>query len=122
MVHLAALYLGARAIGRERRQSRDHTTRPLAFIDAVHEGAVAGIKEHDRLMLARAQMERRLKGRRSTSKLPQLIELVLSRPLVSSGMIEKQLGVTTAGALDLIGELELREITGRGRYRAWGVM
>jgi hypothetical protein len=121
-VHLAALYLGARAVGRERRQSRDRTTRLLAFVDAVHESAVAGIKEHDRLMLAKAQMERRLKGRRSTSKLPQLIELVLSRPLVSSGMIEKQLGVTTAGALNLIGELELREITGRGRYRAWGVM
>ncbi|WP_395446264.1 RHE_PE00001 family protein (plasmid) [Aminobacter sp. UC22_36] len=121
-VHLAALYLGARAVGRERRQSRDRTTRLLAFVDAVHESAVAGIKEHDRLILAKAQMERRLKGRRSTSKLPQLIELVLSRPLVSSGMIEKQLGVTTAGALNLIGELDLREVTGRGRYRAWGVM
>ena len=119
---LAALYVGARAIGRERRQSRDRTTRLIAFVDSVHESAVAGIKEHDRLMLARAQMQRRLKGRRSTSKLPQLIELVLSRPLVSSGMIEKELGVTTAGALNLIGELELREITGRGRYRVWGVM
>ncbi|MBE1205105.1 RHE_PE00001 family protein [Aminobacter carboxidus] len=119
---LAALYLGARAIGRERRQSRDRTTRLIAFVDSVHESAVAGIKEHDRLMLARMQMERRLKGRRSTSKLPQLIDLVLSRPLVSSGMIEKELGVTTAGALNLIGELDLREFTGRGRYRAWGVM
>ncbi|MBB6468728.1 hypothetical protein HNQ96_004615 [Aminobacter lissarensis] len=119
---LAALYLGARAIGRERRQSRDRTTRLIAFVDSVHESAVAGIKEHDRLMLARVQMERRLKGRRSTSKLPQLIDLVLSRPLVSSGMIEKELGVTTAGALNLIGEFDLREITGRGRYRAWGVI
>lgn len=121
-VHLAALYLGARAVDRERRQSRDRTTRLIAFVDSVHESAVAGIKEHDRMMLARAQMQRRLKGRRSTSKLPELIELVLSRPLVSSGMIEKQFGVTTAGALNLIGQLDLREITGRGRYRAWGVM
>ncbi len=119
---LAALYVGARAIGRERRQSRDRTTRLIAFLDGAHEGAAAGIREHDRLMLARAQMERRLKGRRSTSRLPKLIDLVLSRPLVSSGMIEKELGVTTAGALNLIGELDLREITGRGRYRAWGVI
>jgi hypothetical protein len=68
--------------------------------------------EHDRILLAWAQMQRRLKGRRSTSKLPELIELLLSRPLVSSGMIEKQFGVTTAGALNLIGQLDLREITG----------
>ena len=120
--HLAALYLGARIIPRESRHSRDRTTRLVAFLDGVYETARAGTKEHDRLILAKTQMDRRLKGRRSTSKLPQLIELVLSRPLVSSGMVEKELGVTTAGALNLIGELDLREITGRGRYRAWGIM
>lgn len=120
--HLAALYLGARIIPRERRHSRDRTTRLVAFLDGVCETAMAGTKEHDRLILAKTQMDRRLKGRRSTSKLPQLIDLVLSRPLVSSGMVEKELGVTTAGALNLIGELDLREITGRGRYRAWGIM
>jgi hypothetical protein len=119
---LAALYVGARTIGRDRRQSRDRTTRLIAFLEGAYEAAAAGLREHDRLMLARMQMERRLKGRRSTSRLPGLIELVLSRPLVSSGMIEKQLGVTTAGALNLVGELDLREITGRGRYRAWAVI
>jgi len=120
--HLAALHVGARTIARERRFARDRTTRLVAFLDGVHETAAAGMKEHDRLVLAKAQMDRRLKGRRSTSRLPEVIALVLSRPLVSSGMIEKELGVTTAGALNLIGELELREITGRGRYRAWGVI
>nr|WP_318764300.1 RHE_PE00001 family protein [Aminobacter niigataensis] len=120
--HLVALHVGARTIARERRFARDRTTRLVAFLDGVHETAAAGMKEHDRLVLAKAQMDRRLKGRRSTSRLPEVIALVLSRPLVSSGMIEKELGVTTAGALNLIGELELREITGRGRYRAWGVI
>ncbi|RUW08668.1 hypothetical protein EOA60_35630, partial [Mesorhizobium sp. M1A.F.Ca.IN.020.06.1.1] len=47
---------------------------------------------------------------------------VLSRTLISTAMIEKELKVTTRGALNLVGELGLREITGRGRYRAWGVM
>ncbi|PWK76799.1 RHE_PE00001 family protein [Aminobacter sp. AP02] len=120
--HLAALYFGARIIPREIRHSRDRAMRLVAFLDGVYETAKAGAKEHDRLILAKTQMDRRLKGRRSTSKLPQLIDLVLSRPLVSSGMVEKELGVTTAGALNLIGELDLREITGRGRYRAWGIM
>jgi hypothetical protein len=73
-------------------------------------------------MLAREQMGRRLRGRRGHSKLPELVELVLSRPLVSSAMIEKELKVTTRGALNLVAELGLREITGRGRYRAWGIL
>ncbi len=67
-------------------------------------------------------MGRRLRGRRGHSKLPQLVDLFLSRPLISSAMIEKELKVTTRGALNLIAELGLREITGRGRYRAWGVV
>jgi HTH DNA binding domain len=38
-------------------------------------------------------------------------------PIVSAGMIPKAVKVTPRGALNLIGELGVREITGRGRYR-----
>ncbi|TIR98203.1 MAG: hypothetical protein E5X19_07580, partial [Mesorhizobium sp.] len=78
--------------------------------------------EHDRLVLAKNQFERRLRRRRSSSKLPDLVELVLSRPIVSTGMVEERLKVSKQGALNLIGELRLREMTGRGRFRAWGVV
>ena len=61
-------------------------------------------------------------GRRKHSKLPALIDLVLARPLVSAGMIAAELGVTARAAQDLVAELGLREITGRGRYRAWGIL
>jgi HTH DNA binding domain len=37
-------------------------------------------------------------------------------------MIEKELKVTMQGALNLVAELSLREMTGRGRFRAWGVV
>lgn len=67
------------------------------------------------------QMQHKLKGKRTNSKLLQLIELVLSRPLVTSTSIERELKVTLQGALNLVAELGLREVTGRGRYRAWGV-
>ncbi|MDX8499013.1 RHE_PE00001 family protein [Mesorhizobium sp. VK4C] len=121
-VHLLALNVGLRVIGRERRRHRHRTTRLLAFLDAVQEAAALGLKEHDRLALAREQMLRRTRDRRGNSKLPRLIDYVLTRPLVSSGMIEKELRVTTRGALNLVGELGMREITGRGRYRAWGIL
>jgi hypothetical protein len=100
----------------------DRTARLVAFLDGVNEAGVSALKEHDRLVLAREQMARRLRGSRGHSKLPQLVDLVLARPLVSSAMIEKELSVTTRGALNLVAELGLREITGRGRYRAWGIL
>ncbi len=77
--HLACLHLGAKNIPRERRRARNRSDRLLAALDAIHDAAVAGLKEHDRLVLAKSQMERRLKQRRSNSKLADLIELVLSR-------------------------------------------
>ncbi|WP_164892986.1 RHE_PE00001 family protein [Mesorhizobium sp. M7A.F.Ca.US.010.02.1.1] len=120
--HLACLHLGAKNIPRERRRARSRGDRLLALLDAIHDAAVAGLKEHDRLVLAKSQMERRLKQRRASSKLPDLVELVLSRPLVSTGMIQERLKVTKQGALNLIGELGLREMTGRGRFRAWGIV
>jgi hypothetical protein len=69
-------------------------------------------------MLAKGRMERRLVGKRLSSRLSGLIERVLSRPLVSSGMIQWALKVSRQGALNLIGELSLREMTGWGRFRA----
>ncbi|RWD32089.1 MAG: hypothetical protein EOS22_03600 [Mesorhizobium sp.] len=81
-----------------------------------------GLKEHDRLLIAKERMERVLRGRRASSKLPALVDLVLSRPLVSTGTIQKALKVLRQGALDLIGEISLREMTGRGSFRAWGIV
>jgi hypothetical protein len=72
--------------------------------------------------MAKSQMERRMKDRRSSSSLPGVIELVLSRPIVSVNMVARHIDVTGRGALKLVGELGLREMTGRGRYRAWGVL
>jgi len=120
--HLAPLNLGLKQIARERRASRDRDTRLLAILDGMSAGAEAGLKEHDRLLLARQQMQHRVSGRRTSSKLPQLIDLVLSKPMVSAGMIASELGITPQGALKIAGELNLRELTGRDRFRAWGVL
>jgi hypothetical protein len=120
--HLASLHLGAKTIPRERRRAPNRGDRLLASLDAIHEAAFAGLKEHDRLVLAKDQMERRLRDRRASSKLPDLVELVLSCPLVSTGMIQDRLKVSKQGALNLVGELNLREMTGRGRFRAWGIL
>jgi len=119
--HLAAFNLGLKSIPVDRRRHRDREIRLMAILNGVIAAAELGLKEHDRLTLARQSLERRLIGRRTSSKLPGLIDLVLSRPLVSTGMIVKATGVTPQAAVRIVGELGLREMTGRGRFRAWGV-
>ena len=120
--HLACLNSGWRAISRERRHAPDCTAKLMVAIEAVGAAAEAGLKDHDRWLLARRQLERKFAGRRATSKLPALIDLILATPLVSAGMIAARLGVTPRAAQGLVAELGLREMTGRGRYRAWGII
>jgi hypothetical protein len=120
--HLAAINLGLKTVPVDRRRHRDCETRLLAILGSIIAAAELGLKEHDRLLLARKMMERRLVGKRTSSKLPELIELVISRPLVSAGMIAKEVAVTPRAALRIVEELGLREMTGRGRFRAWGIL
>lgn len=98
--HLAAVNPGVKTIPVDRRRHRE--TRLLA--------------------LARTMMERKLLGRRTSSKLPELVKMVMAKPLVSAGMIAKELGVTPRAALRIVEELGLREMTGKGRFRAWSVI
>ncbi|MBU1316283.1 MAG: DUF1612 and helix-turn-helix domain-containing protein [Alphaproteobacteria bacterium] len=120
--HLAAINLGLKTIPVDRRRNRDRETRLLAIAQGLVAAAEIGLKEHDRLALARKMMERKLDGRRTSSKLPELVELVMAKPLVSAGMVAKTLEVTPQGARRMVLELGLREMTGRGRFRAWGIV
>ncbi len=120
--HLPTISLGLRNKRPDERRSPNRLVRLRTFFAAIEEAAEAGMKEHDRLMLAREQMQRKLKNRRSNSRLPQLMDMILRNPLISTQMVEKELQVTGPGALKLISELNVREITGRGRFRAWGIL
>ncbi|MQB23193.1 DUF1612 domain-containing protein [Agrobacterium tumefaciens] len=120
--HLAAINLGLKTIPVDRRRHRDRETRLLAIAHGLIAAAEIGMKEHDRLTLAKTMFERKLEGRRTSSKLPELVELVMAKPLVSAGMVAKTLEVTPQAARRIVQELGLREMTGRGRFRAWGVL
>ncbi|TAX65855.1 DUF1612 domain-containing protein (plasmid) [Rhizobium ruizarguesonis] len=120
--HLAAINLGLKTIPVDRRRHRDRETRLLAIAHGLLAAAEIGMKEHDRLTLARAMMERKLDGRRTSSKLPELVELVMAKPLVSAKMVAKTLDMTPQAARRIVLELGLREMTGRGRFRAWGIV
>ena len=120
--HLLCLNTGLRLIPWERRRARDPTTKLVAVLDGFAEAARSGMKEHDRWLLARRRLDHRLVGRRSNSSLPALVEFVIARPILSTGLIARELKVTPRAAQDLVAELGLREMTGRGRFRAWGIL
>jgi hypothetical protein len=120
--NLAAVNLGLKTIPVDRRRHRDRETRLLAIGRGLLAAAEIGMKEHDRLTLGKTMMDRKLEGRRTSSKLPELVELVMAKPLVSAGMVAKALEVTPQAARRIVLELGLREMTGRGRFRAWGLI
>ncbi len=120
--HLAAINVGLKTIPVDRRRHSDRETRMLAITHGLIAAVEIGLKEHDRLALARTLMERKLEGRRTSSKLPELVELVMGKPLVSARMVAKTLDVTPQAARRIVLELGLREMTGRGRFRAWGII
>jgi hypothetical protein len=64
-------------------------------------------------------------GRHGRSRVRDLAELLMSRPIVTGQIVADQLGVTPRGALNLIGEAEgaglLEELTRRRTYRAWAI-
>jgi hypothetical protein len=118
--HQFCLNVGLKMIPRERRRSRSKMMRLLAALDAMSAAGQAGMKEIVRLTQAREQMQRRLRSRRSSSSLPGVTDLVLSRPIVSAAMIAKEVKVTPRGALNLIAELWRSGDDGQGTVSRMG--
>jgi hypothetical protein len=82
-------------------------------------------KDLDRLILAQDLVSRVTARTRSNSRLRELVDLFLSLPLVTVPLGAKLLKVTPK-IFDLMlaqlgGALPL-ELTGRTRYRAWGIV
>jgi hypothetical protein len=123
--HLPTLSVGLRQASVHELSFRRLTpaARVTEFLKAVEAGALFGVKELERLTLARELMERRLARRRASSHLPELIALFLGAPLVTASLAAKTLGISTQAARGLIGELAgaVREMTDRRRYRAWSI-
>jgi len=121
--HLVARETGVRSAPYRRIHFHDLAQRIAGFLEGVAAAAERGHKDLDRLSLAREMMSLKLKGRRSTSRLPDLIELVLSKPLISVPFAAKELKVSAQAVEGMLKELgTVRELTGRGRYRAWGIV
>jgi hypothetical protein len=123
--HLPALGLGYRK-GRFRwSPHQGQAVRLAGLIEAMQGSARLADSDLKRLSLAREVMARRCEGRRGNSKLPQLVDLFMASPLVTVQMAIEKLKVTQQAVEVMLRELGPslpRELTGRKRYRAWGIV
>jgi Protein of unknown function (DUF1612)/HTH DNA binding domain len=99
---LASFSAGLKQIERQRRRARDPANRWAAGLEAIAVVAQTGLKDHNRWLTARTVFGVKLKDRRSTSRLPDLIDLVMRRPLVTTGMVAQELRISTRSAQALI--------------------
>jgi hypothetical protein len=121
---LAPLYVGLRHARYRRLRAHDLSTRLIGFAQGVETMATLGLKEIDRLTLARELLLRKCAGKRSNSKLPGLVDLCLRAPIISAPLVAKELDVSQQAATTMIDEISsnLRELTERRRYRAWALL
>ena len=123
--HLPTLGLGLR---RRRFRWSPHLPRPArvsGLLGALAEAAAFAQADCDRLSLARDLMLRKCQGRRGNSKLAELVDLFVASPLVTVQLSAARLQVTPQAVEAMLRELGTslpRELTGRKRYRAWGIV
>ena len=116
--------LGRRALskgGRYWNAAAPANERACYWLDAIAAGAEAGLAELDLLSIARQRLDRVVLGRRASSHLPALANLMLTSPVVSANMVAETLGVTPQAARLLLAKLDgvVSETTGRSSYRIW---
>jgi hypothetical protein len=101
------------------------SVRIAGLLGALGEAAVFGQGDLDRLSLARELMLRKCENRRGNSKLAELVDLFVVSPLVTVQLAAARLQVSPQAVEAMLRELGAslpRELTGRKRYRAWGIL
>jgi hypothetical protein len=123
--HLPTLGLGLRKGGFRWSLHQAQAVRLAGLIEAIHQSARLADSDLKRLALAREVMGRRCEGRRGNSRLRELVDLFMASPLVTVQMATETLKVTPQAVEVMLKELGpslSRELTGRKRYRAWGIV
>jgi hypothetical protein len=118
--HLLPLAAGFKQ-SKFRPQGREGAREKLeGFCQMLEEALSLAHKDLDRLILARELMSRVTRECRSNSKLPALVELFLSRPLVTGPLAAKLLKVTPKAVDLMLAQLGGVLLGSGGLVRAYG--
>lgn len=114
---------GRRATNNHCDGGTDFVARISAMFDWFQAAADLVQGEMQRVSLAEQLMRRHLEGRRRSSRLPLLVDLLLMRPIISVPMAAKALRCSPQAVermMRMLGSTP-RLLTERKRYRFWGV-
>lgn len=114
---------GRRISTYRRKPGQEPEERLFGVISWMHAAATRGYKQFDALSLAEQQMRRKAFGRRSSSRLNDLIDLFLSCPLVTVPSAARHLDCSTQAIekmLPLLGSTPVLMTEGK-RCRGWRV-
>lgn len=101
----------------------DASTRILTVFEIVRAAIKGCATELDGLASAKERMSFKLGDVQKNSRLPQLVDLLIAKPLVSIPFAAKALGVSQHAVRKMLPKLGStpREISDRLRYRCWTV-
>jgi HTH DNA binding domain len=98
---------------------------PAAGLALIAESARHGLRTLDQLAAAAEKGRGALAGSDRRSRLPEALEALLRAPLVTPKALAAQLKIAPQTATGLLGTLAgkgvVKEVTGRGRFRAYAV-
>jgi hypothetical protein len=121
--HLLGLQAGLREVRRADRHwgLGGLEARMLAWLAVITASAKQAAESLNQLELARQLAVKGAGDRRSHSRLGDLIELLLERPVVTAPMAAERLKISGQSARRLITQLggAVTEVSGQARYRAW---
>jgi hypothetical protein len=121
--HLPVIGIGGRK-SRLRYDPRAPFERRVAgFLDWVSLATEAAEREIQRLVLAEKVLRQVARHTHRDSRLPELIDLLIEKPLVSAELAKSRLQLSDTGFRRLRESLgtSVRELSGRSRYRMWGL-
>ena len=100
-------------------------TWPLAFLSLVAESARMGLRALDRLETAAEQGRALAAEVDQRSRLPDAVEALLRAPVLTPKALAAQLGIAPQTGTALLRALQgrglVREVTGRGSFRAFAI-
>ncbi|MGB8984888.1 MAG: DUF1612 domain-containing protein [Anaerolineales bacterium] len=118
------LDIGWRVSKYRRRAGQNLATRIGGFLGWAEAAAIEGQKEFDSLALAEGLLRTGMRGRRSNSRMPALVALLLEPPFVSAALAAKALGISRQAAHTMLKGVgsPVHKLTDRERCNAWSVL
>jgi hypothetical protein len=111
---------------RGRWQAYDPPAKRYAVLaESIATSAAMSMADCDRLVLAKQLMDRKLTTSKRDDSLRALVDLFIAHPLVNVELAVRTLKITPQAVELLIkrlGDAMPPELTGRSRYRAWGII